>query len=161
MSGSTSWTDRVIRNTGVVVPHIAKNDIFTYNIQFPHSKKLAEAIADFHLHIVPISLPVAGNIIAIDHSWQFVKFGDVIGVTLTGGSNTATFKLVAADQYKHKYFEVIADMAVGAETYSSFLLVKCQRRNDGQDTYAGEFALLGGDCHYLVDRLGSQFETND
>jgi hypothetical protein len=156
LTGVTTWTDRVIRNTGVVVPHIAKNDVFTYNIQFPHSKDIGTAIVDFHLHYMPVTLPSAGQVIAIDYSWAFVNNNNgAIPDTLNGGSGTTLLPLSATDQYKLKVTNIVTGMATGTETYSGFLLVRCVRRNDGQDTYAGEIALLGADAHYLTDRFGS------
>lgn len=157
--GVTTWTDRVIRNTGIVVPHIAKNDVFTYNIQFPHSKNLGTNLVDFHLHYMPVSLPVAGNVIAIDYSWAFINDMEIIPDTLSGGGSTfITPALSAADQFKNMRSQIVTNMSTGTELYSGFLLVRCQRRNDGQDTYAGEIALLGADSHYYTDRFGS-FKT--
>lgn len=46
-------------------------------------------------------------------------------------------------------------------TYSSFLLIKCTRGNDAQDTYAGEIALLDTDAHYVTNRNGSLNEMTD
>jgi hypothetical protein len=52
-------------------------------------------------------------------------------------------------------------MAVGTEGYSGFLLITCTRANDANDTYAGEIALFGADCHYPSDRHGSSAVYND
>lgn len=162
LAGATQWTDRQIRNTGIVVPHIAKTDVFSYNVQFNHDKKQGEAVADFHIHIVPIGAVTGGEVIAIDFAWGFYSFGDTIPDVLPNTTGSpATKTLVAGDQYKSLYFEIKSSLAVGSEKYSGFLFIKCTRRNDGQDTYTGEFALLGGDCHYQSDRVGSYNETTD
>lgn len=47
------------------------------------------------------------------------------------------------------------------EGYSSEFYIEVTRRNDGTDTYPGEFALTFGDCHYPSDRNGSVNEFND
>ncbi len=155
LTGVTTWTDRQIRNTGVVVPHIAKNDLFSYNIQFNHDKQLGVNIDDFHLHILPVGTVTAGQIIAIDYAWGWYSLNDVIPDTLPN-TGTATLELATGDQYKHLLMDIVTNMAHPAtEGYSSFCLIKCQRRNDGQDTYASEIAMLGADCHYIVNRNGS------
>ena len=161
LSGVTTWTDRQLRNTGVVLPHIAKADVFYYNVQFNHDKMLDSAITDFHLHIIPVGAVTAGQIIAVDYSWGIYRFGDVIPNTLPN-SNTATFTLSTGDQYKHLLFEIVQNLAVPTpELYSSFLFIKCTRRNDAQDTYASEIALVGADAHYITNRNGSRNETSD
>jgi hypothetical protein len=163
--GVTTWTDRQLRNTGVVLPHIAKGDVFSYNVQFNHDKALDTVLDDFHLHIIPISAPAAGQKVAIDYTWGFFKFGEAIPDVLpnSSGASPAIFTFTGtSDQYKHLYFEIIQHMAVSpSETYSSFLLIKCTRRNDAQDTYAGEIALLGADSHYQTNRNGSLNESTD
>ena len=161
LSGVTTWTDRQLRNTGVVLPHIAKADVFSYNVQFNHDKMLDSAVADFHLHIIPVGVVTAGQVIAIDYSWGFYRFGDVIPDVLPN-LNTATFELSTGDQYKHLLFEIVENLAVPTpELYSSFLFIKCTRRNDAQDTYASEIALIGADAHYITNRAGSRNETSD
>ncbi len=161
LTGVTQWTDRQIRATGIVAPHIAKGDIFSYNVQFPHSKKQDGKVADFHLHIVPIGTSAAGQVIAIDYSWGYYKFGEAIPNVLPN-SNTATYTFTDDSQYKHLYFEICDNLTGAAsDNYSSFFLMKCTRRSDAQDTYASEFALLGADCHFQSDRIGSYNETHD
>lgn len=161
LTGATTWTDRAIRNTGVVVPHIAKNDTFTYNVQLNHDRKFGVDVTDFHLHIVPIGAVTAGQVISIDYEIEIFGFHDTIGDTLLTKSNS-TYTLAAGDQYKHLYFEIKEDILKETTPgVSSFLMVKLSRRNDATDTYAGEFALLGADCHYITDRDGSIFETYD
>ena len=161
LSGVTTWTDRQLRNTGIVLPHIAKADVFSYNVQFNHDKMLDSAIADFHLHIIPVGAVTAGQIIAIDYSWGIYRFGDVIPDVLPN-TGTKPFTLSTGDQYKHLYLEIVSNLTVPiTETYSSFLLIKCVRRNDAQDTYASEIALVGADAHYITNRNGSRNETSD
>lgn len=159
--GVTKWTIRQIRNTGITKPHIANNDVFSYTAQFNHDKELQTAIDDFHIHIMPVSLPVDGDVIAIDYSIGVFTNGDIIPDTLpiTG---TKTIVVNAADQYKYMIKEIFENIpAPASEGYSGEIWVKCQRRNDAQDTYAGEFALIDGDSHYISNSGGSFNEYTD
>ena len=158
--GVTTWTDRQIRNTGIVVPHINKNDIFSYNVQINHDKKLGTALADFHIHFMPVGEAQGGEVIAIDYAWGFYSVTETIPDTLPN-TGTAQIPLLFGDQYKHKFAEIVTNLSVGNETYSGFLLIKCQRRNDAQDTYGSEIALLGADSHYISDRAGSYLVMGD
>ena len=47
------------------------------------------------------------------------------------------------------------------ESYSSEIFLQFTRRNDGTDTYPGEFALVDGDAHYLTNHLGSYNRLTD
>jgi hypothetical protein len=158
LSGVTTWTDRQIRNTGVVVPHIAKNDIFTYNIQLNHDLDLESAfLDDFHIHFMPVGASAAGEKIAINFGWGIYSVHSVIPDVLPN-TGTAIYTFTGDLQYGHELFEIISDLALPAAiSHSSFVFVKCQRRNDAQDTYASEIALLGADSHYITDRLGSKY----
>lgn len=155
LSGVTRWTDRQIRNTGIVKPHIAKNDIFSYTAQFNHDKELQTAIDDFHIHMIPIGLPVNGQVIAIDYAIGVFTNGNIIPNTLpiTG---TALITVNATDHYKYMIKSILSNIdAPILEGYSGEIWVKCQRRNDAQDTYSGEFALIDGDSHYISNSGGS------
>lgn len=161
LAGVTQWTNRQIRNTGIVKPHIAKNDVFSYTAQFNHDKELQEAIDDFHIHMMCVALPVDGNVIAIDYKIGIFTNGNIIPDTLpiTG---TKLIIVNAADQYKYMIKDIYNDIpAPTLEGYSGEIWVTCQRRNDAQDTYAGEFALIDGDSHYPSNSGGSFNETTD
>lgn len=159
LSGVTTWTDAQLRTTGVVLPTIAKNDVLSYNVQFPHNKSIGSNIADFHLHIIPLA--AAAGDVTFTYHWGWFSFGDTIPDVLPNTS-TATITLAAADQYKHLYFDIVENMAHPAtETYSSFFLIKLQRANDASDTYTGNIAILGADCHYKADRVGSYNVATD
>jgi hypothetical protein len=159
--GVTTWTDRQIRTTGIVVPHIDKGDVFSYNVQINHDRKLNEAGSDYHLHFMPVATSAAGEVIAIDFAWGWYNIGDTIPDTLPN-TGTATYTFDADKQYCHCIVNIATNMTPPTgEMYSSFILIKCTRRNDGQDTHAGEIALLGADCHYKSDRVGSKFNRSD
>jgi len=161
LTGVTQWTDVQLRTTGIVLPSIARNDIFSYNVQFPHAKKLASNIADFHIHFVPIPATAISGDVVIDYSWGWYSINDVIPDTLPN-TGTKTISLVGDDQYKHKIAEIVTNMAHPAtEGYSSFFLIKLQRKSGAPDTYTGNIAILGADCHYIADRVGSFNVTTD
>jgi len=110
---------------------------------------------------LPIGAVSAGQVIAIDYACGWLTGGDTFPNTLpiTG---TATITLAAGDQYKYIIRNIVQNLAFPTgENYSSEFFIQCTRRNDGQDTYAGEFALLDGDVHYLTNHLGSYNEYND
>jgi hypothetical protein len=66
------------------------------------------------------------------------------------------------DQYKYLVKDIVKNLTYPpGEDYSSEFFIQSTRRNDAQDTYPGEFALLDGDVHYLADRVGSYNEYND
>ncbi len=156
--GVTTWTPAQFRSTGVVLNEIAKGDVFSYNIQLNHDKKLQTALDGFHIHFIPMTNNT-GNV-NITYSWGIYHMGDTIPDTLP---NSATINIpIAAQQYKHLLGSVIQAMTIpGTETYSSFVLVKCVRNNDANDTFTGNIALLGADVHYVTDRQGSLNESTD
>jgi hypothetical protein len=161
LTGGSTWTLRLIRNTKVAVPHIAKNDVFTYIAQLNHDKKLDTNLDGFHIHFLPIGTVTAGQVIAIDYKWVWLTSGDVFPDTLPN-SGTATIYLATGEQYKYLIKNIVANLTYPTgEDYSSELFIECTRRNDGQDTYPGEFALLDGDVHYKTNHLGSYNEFND
>ena len=161
LAGGGQWTPRLLRSTKMAVPHIAKAHVFTYIAQLNHDKVLNTNLDGFHIHLLPIGAVTAGQIIAIDYAWGWLTDGDVFPDTLPN-TGTAQIVLATGDQYKYLIKNIVADLAYPTgEDYSSELFIECTRRNDGQDTYAGEFALLDGDCHYLINHLGSYNEATD
>jgi len=161
ITGSETWTPRLLRSTNVSVPHIAKADVFTYKAQINHEKTLDTNLDNFHIHILPIGAVTGGEVIAIDYAWGWVTRGDVFPSTLPN-TGTVLITLSSGDQYKYLIKNIVSNLAYPTgEDYSSEFFIECTRRNDGQDTYAGEFALLDGDCHYLTNHLGSYNEYAD
>jgi len=161
LTGGGQWTPRLIRTTKIVAPHIAKLDVFTYKCQFNHEKKLSTNLDDFHIHLIPIGAVTGGEIIALDYAYGWYTTGNTFPDTLPN-TGTATINLSAGDQYKILIKGLLSDLTFPAsEGYSSLLFVQFTRRNDGQDTYAGEFALLDGDAHYQTNHLGSYNTITD
>lgn len=153
--GAGTYVTRLIRNTKIAVPHIAKNDTFTYKAQYNHDKVLLTNAEDFHIHLIPIGAVTAGQVINLDWAYGWIKAGDEFPDTLPN-TGTTPITLATGDQYKMLIRSVITDLAHPTdESYSSELFVQVTRRNDGTDTYAGEFALLDGDSHYLTTHFGS------
>ena len=159
--GGSTWTDRLLRGTKMAAPHIAKNDVFCYKAQINHDKILNENLDGFHVHIIPIGA-VTGNVTAFfDYAYSWLTNGDTFPNTLAV-TGTCQIDLVAGDQYKYLIKPLITYIAPPAnEGYSSEIFLQFTRRNDGTDTYAGEFALIDGDVHYTANKVGSVSEFND
>lgn len=156
LAGVTQYTPRQYRTTGIVMPHIARGDIFSMRFQMPHRKKLQTAAASVHLHAIPIS--AADGDIKISYSWGWYNNGSVIPDTLPN-SDTATITLASSDQYKMKILTLISSLAAPTtETYSSILFVKCERLTAGDTWGTGEIALAYMDAHFLTNRIGSYNE---
>jgi hypothetical protein len=159
LTGVTQYTPRQYRTTGVVIPHIARNDIFSMVFQMPHRKQLGTALDSVHIHFIPVAS--ANGDIIIDYAWGWYNTGDTVPDTLPNtGSKTIT--LATTDQYKSKLESLITALsAPGSESYSSVLFVKCTRLTTGDTWGTGEIALAYMDAHYLVDRYGSYNEATD
>jgi hypothetical protein len=161
LTGGGQWTPRLLRSTKIAVPHIAKADVFTYKCQLNHDKKLLTNLDGFHIHFLPIGAVTGGEIIALDFAWGWITGGNSFPDTLPN-TGTKTITLVAGDQFKYKIENIVTNLAYPtSESYSSEFFIQCTRRNDAQDTYAGEFALLDGDAHYIINHLGSYNEYTD
>ncbi len=158
LTGVTSWTDRQYRHTMVVLPHLANGDIASYNVQLNHDKVLQTYADGFHIHFIPLAA-VTGTIL-IDFAWGWYSMDDTIPDTLPN-TGTATLSIDSTDQYKHKLFEIISNMAPpSTEGYSSFILIVIGR-NGGTYGNSNEIAILGADIHYITDRNGSINEYTD
>jgi hypothetical protein len=88
--------------------------------------------------------------------------GDIFPETLPN-TGTALITLQAGQQFAYLIKQIVTTNLVPptGEGYSSEFFIECTRRNDAQDTYAGEFALLDGDVHYKSARFGSKYELSD
>lgn len=161
LTGGGKWTMRLLRNTKMAFPHIAKSDVFTYTAQFNHDKNTGENADGFHIHFIPIGAVTGGEVIAIDYAWGWLTGNDTFPDTLPN-TGTATITLEAGQQYKYLIKDIVKDLDYPEnEAYSSEFFIECTRRSDGQDTYSGEFALLDGDAHYPSGRIGSYNEYTD
>jgi hypothetical protein len=159
LTGVTQYTFRQYRNTGMVMPHIARGDVFSMTFQMPHRKYLGSALDSVHLHFIPLAA-ADGNVI-IDFAWGWYNTNSVVPDVLPY-TGSKTIPLVAADQYKQKLATVVVNLAAPAsEEYSSVLFVKCTRATTGDTWGTGELALDYMDAHYLVDRFGSYLEAAD
>jgi hypothetical protein len=158
LTGVTQFTDRAYRSMKVVLPHMANRDLLSYNVQLNHDKALGTNADGFHIHCIPIAA-VTGTIL-IDYAWGWYSIDDTIPATLPN-TGTATLNIAAADQYKHKVFDIITKMAPPtSESYSSFILIEITR-NGGTYGNTNEIAILGADVHYITNRNGSINEYDD
>jgi hypothetical protein len=173
LTGASTWTLRLVRDTKIALPHIAKNDVFTYYTQINHDKLLGSPLDSFHIHFVPVGAVTATRVIAIDYKWGWFTIGDEIPATLPN-TGTVYITLELGDQFKYLIENIVSSLQIippleavsamnppAGEGYSSEFFIECQRRNDAADTYPGEFALLDGDIHYQINHLGSYEEYND
>jgi len=161
LTGASTWTLRLVRNTKMVAPHVAKNDVFTYKCQINHDKDLGTALDGFHVHISPIGAVTPGQVISIDFGYVWLTNGNTFPDTFTTTGN-APITLASGDQYKYLIKNIVTGIAAPTgEGYSSEFFIQCTRRNDATDTYAGEFALWDGDVHYKAEKIGSYYEFND
>ncbi len=160
LSGATSWTLRAYRHTGIVMPHIARNDVFTIIFQMPHRKKRNSALDGVHIHFIPMAA-ANGNII-INYSWGwFNPTGDTVPDTLPNNGHTA-IALTTADQYQLKLANLITGISSPEkEAYSSLLFCRFVRQTTGDTWGPGEIALAYLDAHFLADRYGSYNELTD
>jgi len=166
LAGGTQWTLVQVRNTGVVVPGIADNDIFSYNMQFNHDKKLGSVLDDFHIHYMFESANT--GTCTFTWAWGWFKFDadptkcDVIPDTLPN-TGVTTWTIDGAQQYKHMLKQIITgltfDSPNGDETYSSMFFIKITR--SASTGSIGTMRLLSADCHYITDREGSKNVASD
>lgn len=161
LAGVTTWTLRQMRNTKIVLPHIAKNDIFTYKCQFNHEKVLLNNADDFHIHIIPVGAVTGGEVISFAYGWVWLKDGDKFPDTMPY-TGTCSITLEAGQQWEYMIKSLLLNLPFPTgESYSSEIFLQFQRANDASDTYAGEFALVDGDAHYKTNHLGSYYKLAD
>lgn len=159
LAGVTTYTLREFRTTDVVLPHLATNDILSYNIQLNHDKKLGTNLASFHLHLSPVGSTATSGSTIFTWRWGWYNVNDTIPATLPNSGST-TITIEAGSQYKHLVYNIITTMTAPAnEGYSSFFLVQLQRTTNVN--HSTELALLGADCHYLTKSFGSIQEYSD
>lgn len=165
LGGVTAWTPVQVRNTGVIVPGIADNDIFSYNVQFNHDKKLGSNLDDFHIHYMFETANTGTCTLTWEWGWYRFQTGgasDVIPDTLPN-TGTTTWTIDGADQYKHMLKQIITGLTYtetnGPETYSAMLFIKLTR--SASTGSIGTMRLLSADCHYITDREGSKNVASD
>jgi len=154
--------------------HDQDNELFL-SYQFPHARRLNAPLGDFHLHTIPLSTPVLGvsDHLYFVYSYVWVGIGQELPAIAGWNTGTKTVTISAAGQHIHTYFDIFDNIAAPVpDTYSSFLFIKLKREGTNVlDTFnvdkttpgtaAANLALMGLDCHMLVDRLGSFYEYSD
>lgn len=166
LGGVTQWTPTQYRTTGIVLNEIASGDIFSFNCQMNHDKKLTSPLDGLHIHCIPKASQ--NGFIAFNYEWGFYNIGDTIPATLPNTGTTADIAIATTDQYVHRLFRLISNMATSAiETYSGQLLVKFTAVAPAAGTNwwsaggTNRIALLDVDTHYITDRYGSVNEGTD
>jgi len=155
-AGGTAYAFKALRGTGIVLPHLARNDVFCMTFQMPHRRKLGSALDSVHLHIIPIA-SANGNI-SFNWTWGWYANGDVLPNTLPN-SGTTPFTLATTDQYKNVIVPLITNLvAPVTDAHSSLLFVSVTRNTTGDTWNAGDLALVYMDAHFIVDRYGSYTE---
>jgi hypothetical protein len=159
LTGSSTWTIKTVRNTGITSPHIAKSDIFTMAFQYSHRKKLQTPV-EIHMHYAPMSAS-NGNI-KISYEYGWFNIGDACPDVLPN-SGSVEWALTSADRYQFKIKKLIADIPPPAgEAYSSILISKFTRVTPAStDWGSGDLCLWHVDSHFQTDRLGSYNEITD
>lgn len=175
-AGVSSLTIEAYRDTPFLMPFFRhdQDDSLYFTFQFSHRKKLGGVVKSVHIHCVPMVNPAVAQDVyfGYSYSWQIMEGAfPALGSWVSGNS---TFQVGVADAFKHKYHQIVADIAAPAnETHSSVLLFRLTRLGtDPLDTYstnkavppgtaAANLGLLYVDCHYLADRRGSVAELSD
>lgn len=160
LSGAAQYTLRQYRSTGLVLPYLANGDYFTQIVQMPHTKKLGEPVASFHLHWIT-EAAVTGTIV-FDWAWGFYNENGSTPIPATlPNTGQTTLSINATDQYLPKVSSLINNIPAPAnEGYSAILLVKVAR-NGGTFGNNNEIAIRYVDCHVPIDRFGSAQEYHD
>lgn len=165
--GVTQYTPIQLRNTGIVVNRLDQGDTFTMLFQMPHRRSLGEQQHDVHIHFMPLSS--ATGTVKLDVKWGWINIGETVPDTLpnqVNGSYGVSLSLAPADQWLHKYTELVEHISKAGETYSSVLMLHVTRGGGPQgDTYptgvGAGIAILYCDSHFPTDRLGSYYEISD
>jgi hypothetical protein len=156
-NGATAPSDRTYAfgiGSGVAFPvkGFKNNDYVWFSVQSSHSMKLS-TLLDCHIHYC---LP---DTTTIGHKIKFQL--DVVAAPINGaaavptGSPYSVEFAVAADDNTKFRVAVVADIAAVNTTVSTIYFMKLTRIASAATEYAGEVYLLGVDCHYQQDTVGS------
>jgi len=159
--GVTAYTFRQYRNTGIVLPHVAENDVFSFVCQMPHRKLLGSKLDSVHIHYIPVA--AADGDILINFAWGWYNIGTAVPDTLPN-TGSKIISIASADQYKSNLSQVIVNLSPPAnEQYSSILYVKMTRVTPAGTNWgaSNEIAIEYVDAHFVADRLGSNYEAWD
>ena len=130
----------------------------------------------FHLHLRPMSLPVAGVSDVV--RWQYYYFLNAVGGELPRNiaswtTSTVSRTIATTDQYKHVVHSIVTVNLPAGLSASSQLFMRIIRAgsSDAADTYNVDKATSGGgltasanlavtgiDCHVQRSRAGTQGE---
>ena len=150
--------------------HATQDDKLYFRFQLDHWVDLTGQVR-FHVHLIPMSLPVAGESDIVRWTYHYA-FAPVNANVPRGGWTTATISqtITPAQQYQHIVVPIFNANIPAGIAASSFVLVRLTRpgSSDAADTYSvdkagpgtgrANLAILGADCHAQASRCGTQGE---
>lgn len=146
----------------------ADNDILNFRFQTTHRWNRGDLY--LHLHYVPMMNPSSSpQYIHFDGYYVFAPIGGAIPDLASWSIIDTTDEVVTGDVYRHKIKSLATITSPGTSTLeSSFLLVYLRRHGgDASDTYntakdhgtaAANVMVLGVDCHYVANKMGTYTE---
>lgn len=154
--GANQWNYKQLDTTGVYMGFLRNNsaDFFTFRAQMPHSKKVTDAIGDFHIHAVFDAAITAGQTIVFDVAYHVHKNGEVIPASASWATATVTWTADANySQYVGKIIDLVTNIAMPSGMgYGGMLYAKVTR---GNGTFTGELGIASADAHVPMSKLGS------
>ena len=149
-----------------------QNDEVQLDFQLNHDV-LIPGEARFHVHLIPMSLPVAGVSDVVRWRYHYAIASPWQELPRTGWTTADISKTIAVtDQYKHVVHSIVSIPIPAGTAASSILFVRLLRLGtDGADTYsvdkatsgggltaAANLAFIGIDVHCQRSRAGTRGE---
>lgn len=134
--------------------------------QFPHRRRTSAALADIHLHYIPMVNPASAKVVYLSLEYAWAGIGEEMPADAGWSKSNPTITINTTDAYKHLLADLATNIAAPAgDTYSSILLLRLGRLgtslndtyddNKGDHTSQANLGLLYVDLHFLCDRFGS------
>jgi len=139
---------------------LAADETFQFGFQFPHRMEEGTDM-HFHLHVIPSQNGTGGDeVVRLQFDYQWVNIGDTLSLTTNTTIAAASYTVGATEGNKHLLWEPAA-LSGSGKTYSSGLIMRVTRlsKTDAADNYTGDIWLWFGDCHGIINGLGSISET--
>lgn len=153
-----------------------QNDEQGFVFQLNHFVRVP-GVARFHIHVIPMSIPVAGvsDIVRWTYWWTIAGTGSGVVIprnAATWTTATVSQTIATTAQYTHVAFSVVEIPIPEGTPASSMIIVRLQRPGaaDAADTYtvnkattggttgAANLAILAADLHVQVSRAGTRQE---
>jgi len=173
LSGTSQYSTEEFNSTGFILNWLRhdQDDYFQLITQFSHRRKLG-TVANLHIHYMP-GVNTGGDVYFY-YQYAWVSIGQAIPEIGSWASGNATIVVPAGAIWTHQVDNIAANMAAPSpDSHSSILLLKLTRlgsnpldtfsanRTDPGATNAANFGILGVDCHFTTDRIGSNGEYSD